>query len=229
MSGKCPKDGDLVRLSSYETIPEESERLFRHLAGCSRCSVRFAVLRQVKRDLGPRVEAFSSELDAKKAGPALSGAARQKLQELGRPGPTPQAPPRLFGLRWDTRLAAGFLAVLVVVASGIYLTAVRSPEYSHLRGPSIGLTLIEPAGTIPAPPAVFRWSPIANAENYLFELYDESLDLVHTCSTFLINELVLGAEIRNELVDGRTYLWTISARNGDGELLALRSGTFAIE
>jgi len=229
MSGKCPKDCDLVRLSLYETPHDESEKLFRHLAGCSRCSVRFAVLRQVKRDLRPKVEAFSREFDAEKAGPALSSAARQKLQELRRPGTTPQAPPRPFGFRLDIRLAAGFLAILVVVASGIYLTATRSPEYSLLRSPSIGPTLIEPAGTIPAPPAVFRWSPVANAENYIFELYDESLDRVHSCSTFLINELVLGAEIKAKLVKGRTYLWTISARDSDGELLASRSGTFAIE
>ena len=76
---------------------------------------------------------------------------------------------------------------------------------------------------------MFRWAPVLDAENYVFELFDDSLDRVHVCSTFLINELVLPADIRGKLVKGRTYLWSISAQDGDSDLLASRSGSFVIE
>ena len=101
--------------------------------------------------------------------------------------------------------------------------------YSDLRSPSAGPALFEPVGRIPDAPTVFRWSPVARAESYLFELYDESLERVHAGSTYLINELVLGAETKAKLAEGRTYLWSVSALDGDSELLATRSGSFVIE
>lgn len=236
MSAKCPKDSDLVRLSAYETSHDESERLFRHLADCPRCSTRFTVLRQVKRDLRPAVEAFAREFPADKAGPLLSGAARGKLQELDpppaqpqRPSPPPRSRATFLGLALNLRFAVGFLALLAVVATGIYMTATRSDVYSDLRSPSAGLALFEPVGRIPDAPKVFRWSPVARAESYFFELYDESLERVHVGSAYLINELVLGAEAKAKLAEGRTYLWTVSALDGDSEILATRSGSFVIE
>lgn len=235
MSAKCPKDSDLVRLSMRETLHDESERLFRHLADCTRCSARFAVLRQVKRDLRPAVESFAREFSADRAGPLLSSAARGKLQEPGRPAPppTPPPPPRsrltFLGLALNVRFAAGFLALLAVVAVGIYMTASRGAMYSNLRSPADALTLVEPAGRIPDPPRTFRWSPVPNAESYLFEIVDESLERVHFTATFLINELVLPAEVEARLVRGRTYVWTVSAQDAESELLAARSASFVIE
>lgn len=236
MSGKCPKDSDLVRLSMYEASHDESERLFRHLADCPRCSTRFAVLRQVKRDLSPAVEAFAREFPADKAGPLLSSAARGKLQELGSrpaPPPRPSPPPRsratFLGLALDLRFAAGFLALLAVVAAGIYMTATNDALYSDLRSPADVLTLIEPSGRVPRPPHAFRWSAVPDADHYNIELFDESLVLVHAGSAYLINELVLPADARAKLVEGRTYLWTVTAYDGDSELLATRSGSFVIE
>jgi hypothetical protein len=229
VSGPCPKDSDLVRLSKYETDQDESERLFRHLARCSRCSVRFAVLKQLDKDLRPKIEAFAREFDAEEAGPLLASAARKKLQAHESTVTTARPRPKPSGLTLNPRLAAAFLVFLAVVATGIYLTATKSDMYSSLRSASDSPTLFEPTGRISAPPTVFRWSPVARAESYVFDLYDESLERVHACSTYLINELVLGADIRAKLTEGKTYLWTVSARDGDSALLATRSGTFVIE
>ena len=229
MSGRCPTDGALIRLSMDETVARESEKLARHLVSCSRCSLRFEVLRQVKKDLRPKVEAFSRELSAAAAGPLLASAARKKLQELAMDRPIPPPRPRRFGVHFGLRFAAGFLTVLAVVAVGIYLTGARAVRYSDLRSPAVNPTLIEPIGSRSDVPGVFRWSPVQGAEEYLFELYDESLERVHVCSTFLINELVLPADIKAKLVKGRTYLWSISAQDGNSDLLTTRSGSFIIE
>lgn len=230
MSGKCPTDGALIRLSMNETSPRESEKLARHLVSCSRCSLRFDVLRQVKKDLRPNVEIFSREFSAAAAaGPLLASAARKKLQEFTPDRPIAPPRPRSFGVHFALRFATGFLAVLAVVAVGIYLTGARAIKYSDLRSPAVNPTLIEPIGAISVAPGVFRWSPVQGADEYLFELYDESLERVHVGSTFLINELVLPAGITAKLVRGWTYLWSISALDGDSNLLTSRSGSFIIE
>lgn len=229
MKSRCPKDSALIRLFMNETDPKESEKLARHLVACPRCSLRFEVLRQVKKDLRPKVDAFSREFDAAAAAPLLTSAARQELQGLK---PTPPITPSRsgpFGIRFSLRFAAGFLTLLAVVAAGIYMSASRAARYSELRSPTINPTLIEPIGTISDAPGVFRWSPVLDAENYVFELFDESLDRVHVCSIFLINEVVLPADTRAKFVKGRTYLWSISAHDGASNLLTSRSGSFIIE
>jgi len=229
MKSRCPKDSALIRLFMSETNPSESEKLTRHLVACPRCSLRFEVLRQVKKDLRPKVEAFSREFDAAAAGPLLTSAARQKLHGFELNQPIAQSRSGPFGIRFGLRFAAGFLTLLAVVAAGIYMSASRAARYSELRSPTINPTLIEPIGTISDAPGVFRWSPVVDAEDYLFELFDESLDRVHVCSTFLVNELVFPADTRAKLVKGRTYLWSISAHDGDSNLLTSRSGSFIIE
>jgi hypothetical protein len=211
MSASCPKDGSLVRLFMNETSPRETERLLRHLASCARCSFRFGVLRQVKRDLGPSVEAFAGSLEANALGP-------DRLVPPRRP----------IRMALSLRLAAGFLAAVAVVAAGSYLAVRRIHGYAQVRSPSPQLTLLAPSGEISNVPASFRWTPVLNAENYFLELTDDSLRQVFTISTFLITEAEIPREVRSGLVKGRPYVWSVTAHDGDGALLSSRSGSFVI-
>ena len=206
MNRKCPDDRALVRLATAASSPREKDRLLGHLAVCSRCSIRLSVLRQLKRDLAPQVEAFVGEHPSSRPsrfGPIVS----------------------LFGLRF----AAGFIAVFLVAASGAFLALSRAARHSELRSPAAKLTLLAPSAKVPSPPQLFRWSPVLNAENYNFELIDDSLERVHSDATFLINELALPADIRDKLIRGRTYVWTISAQDGGANVLTSRSASFVIE
>lgn len=220
MKSKCPGDSALVRLFLSECGPREKDRVLRHLANCSRCSLRFDVLRQIKRDLRPKVDTFAGEFDAAAAAPLLRRAARESAQA---------AKPKPFASFLSLKLAVGLLGVLVVASAAAFIALGPMARRSELRSPSLRLTLVAPIGTVSAPPALFRWTPVLDAESYGFWLTDDTLAPVHTNGTFLVNELVLPAAVRAKLVAGRSYLWTVSARDADANTLLTASGSFVIE
>lgn len=231
MKGKCPKDSALIALFMNELAPRGSERALRHLAACPRCSRRFGVLRQVKRDLEPKVDSFAAAHTPADAAALLRDAARDGIAALGsaipnRPSPSRSRP---FGMFFGLRFAAGLLALLAVLTAGAIFALTRFQRHAVLRSPSLTLTLLSPVGTIPAPPGVLRWTPVLNAESYSLELIDDSLNLVYRGSTFLITETLLPSQVLSGLAKGRTYVWSVSARDRDGSYITTRSGSFVIE
>lgn len=233
MKRKCPKDSALVALFMNELAPRESDRALRHLAACPRCSFRFNVLRQVKRDLEPKVESFAAAHAPADAAALLQGAARDGIAALGpavpaRPSPAPSRS-RPFGVFFGLRFAAGLLALLAVLTAGAFFALTRFHTHAVLRSPSLTLTLLAPVGTISAVPGVFRWTPVLNAESYYLELIDDSLNLVYQGSAFLITETLLPAPVRSGLAKGRTYVWSVAARDAYGSYITTRSGSFVIE
>ena len=220
MKSKCPGDSALVRLFMEECAPREKDRVLRHLADCSRCSLRFDVLRQIKRDLRPKVDAFAGEFDAAAAAPLLRRAARESAQA---------SKPKPFASFLSLKLAVGLLGVLVVASAAAFIALGPMARRSELRSPSPRLTLLAPIGSVSAPPTLFRWTPVLNAESYVLELTDDALKPVHRSGAFLVNELVLPPEVTSRLVPGRPYLWTVTAEDGDSNRLASRSGSFVIE
>jgi hypothetical protein len=217
-----------------ESGPPEADWLLRHLASCSRCTLRFDVLKQLNRELEPKVAAFVCEaaaLTADEASSALCRAASDRIPALRASLTPPPSSSRtgFFGSLLSLKFAFGFLAVLLVLSAVAYFALYKAPRQSEMRSPSLKLTLLAPVGTLSAPPGVFRWTPVLQAENYVLELIDDSLGRVHRGSTFLITELVLPAEIRSKLVKGRVYVWSVSAHDADSNLLTSRSGSFVIE
>jgi hypothetical protein len=234
MRGKCPIDSALIRLFMNEAGSDETDRLLRHLAACSRCTLRFDFLRQLNRELEPKVQAFIGEAGAQTpeaVSSALRRAASERIQAFRISLAPPSSSPRtgFFGSLLSLKFAVGFLAVLLVVSAVAYFALYKAPRQSELRSPSLKLTLLAPAGTLSAPPGVFRWTPVLHAENYVLELIDDSLSRVHRGSTFLVTELVLPAEIRSKLVKGRVYVWSVSAHDAESNLLTSRSVSFVIE
>jgi hypothetical protein len=225
-----PKDGALIALFMNE-LPPRKRRSLRHLAACSRCTVRFNVLRQVKRDLQPQVDSFAGAFGADEGASLLRVAAGQKIRSLDprHPGTRSTTLLRPFGMLSGLRFAVGFVAVLAVVTTGAYLTLARLRKHSELRSPSLKITLLEPVGTVSSAPGTFRWTPVTNAEDYYLELIDDTLVRVHAGSIFLITEATLPAAARSKLVKGRPYVWSISAYDADGNLVTTKSGSFTIE
>ena len=211
MTRRCPDDRTLIDVATGEAAPRVKDRTLGHLAVCSRCSVRYNVLRQLKRDLEPRVDAH------------LAPPAAPLVPVLGARGSSP------FAFFSGFRLAAVLALLILVVGAGAYLAVSRAYRHSDLRSPSSELTLLAPRSRVPSAPAVFRWTPVLNAEQYDLELIDDALERVHQGSTFLINEMAVPAAVRARLVPGRAYVWTVSAKDGDSNLLTTRSGSFVIE
>ena len=220
MTRRCPDDRTLINVATGEAAPRVKDRTLGHLAVCSRCSVRYDVLRQLKRDLHPRVEAFIEEHGHALAPGAPSGVLAPALQSR-------RSRPFAFtaALRW----APLFALIVLVTGTGAFLAVSRAARHSHLRSPSAKLTLLSPAGAVAAPPAVLRWSPVLRAEGYVVEVIDDALDSVHTDSAYFVNELVIPPAVRARLVKGKVYLWTVTARDKDSNLLTSGSASFVIE
>ena len=69
----------------------------------------------------------------------------------------------------------------------------------------------------------------ARPGHVVVEVIDDSLDSIHKDSAFFVNELVLPPAVRERLVKGRVYLWTVTARDKDSNLLTSGSASFVVE
>jgi hypothetical protein len=231
MKNRCPEDSVLIRLFMGDAPSREAARLSAHMGDCARCALRFDILKQLNRELKPQVEAFAGEISPVEAAPLLARAAADKMHALipDLPADRPTLLTRPSGIPLFVRFTAGFLAILAVIVVGAYLGLARGDKLSNLRSPSFKLALLEPSGRISSCPTVFRWTPVLQAENYVFELIDDSLHVVHNASTYLIHEYILPADVRSGLVKGRTYVWSISAYDSDSNLLTSGSGAFVLD
>lgn len=229
MKRKCPTDGALIALFMNEVALPKKEKLLGHLASCKRCTLRFDVLRQAKRELQPCVDTFADAFGADEGASLLRSVARQKILAFD-PGssrvPSRHGP---FGMLLGLRFATGLIALLVVSIAGGYILLTRLERHSELRSPSVRLTLLAPVGTLSAPPRILRWTPVLNAEDYAVDLIDDSLRRIHQSGTFIINEIEIPPDVRSKLVKGRTYVWSVSARDADNNVLTSRSASFTIE
>jgi hypothetical protein len=102
-----------------EAGPSETDRLLRHLAACSRCTLRFDFLRQLNRELEPKVQAFIGEAGAQTP-EAVSSALRRAASErihafrLSLAPSSSSSRTGFFGYLLSLKFAVGFLAVLLV-------------------------------------------------------------------------------------------------------------------
>lgn len=234
MNGKCPKDSALIALFMNEASARDTERLLRHLARCARCALRFNVLRQVKRDLQPHLDAFAKTCGPDEGVSLLRNAARQKARALD--PDLPAAASRAHDLRvrpWGPiqgfRSAVAGVILFAAAAGGAYLALHRPPRAAELRSAYPKLALLAPLGALRSAPGLFRWTPVLHAEDYSLEILDDSLDQIYIGGTFLVTEALLPASARSRLVRGRSYVWSITAEDGDGNILATETGSFTIE
>jgi hypothetical protein len=220
----CPADSELIALltNAPAPAPRHTDKLLRHLAACSRCSRRFAVLREVKRDLQPHVDSYVVSVPSAAGSAALREAALRGLASLS-PAPA-SLHPALRLRRW----AFAALFFLIIATAGVYFALSSIQARSELRSPAPTLTLVSPVGSLRDVPSFLRWKPFHNAESYMLEIVDDGLERLFSSSTYLITELRLPAEVRSRLVPGRTYVWSVMAKDIDGNIMTTRSASFAI-
>lgn len=226
-SKKCLSDDEFIALLLGEKSSHATGLLLGHIALCPVCSFRFDFLNRLRAEAEPKIADFTSRVTPSEAGPLLHKIARERLAELAAretSAPVRLSPPRRSRLMF--RFAFGLLGVLLIAAAAGYLTLNHLRERAVLRSPALKLELLEPVGKISRPPAIFRWTPVLHAEDYRLELIDDSLQPVYSSGTYLVTEHAIPAEVRAMIVRGRTYVWSIKALDGDGNLLLSESGHF---
>jgi hypothetical protein len=196
----CPSDEALILFFRRETGRAEIEALADHVRLCPRCRVRFEALRLVEAEVLSRREEFLG-LAGKSLG-EIRGAAKNTF-------------PR--GLRhWAPKAAA---ALLTIAAAGAAFLLILKPaaQDGTLRSPaSARLRLISPAGRLAQAPTVFRWSEIPEANYYLYELTEDTLETIVASTTTFGPSFTLTPEMRARLKPGRTYIWSVEAHSDDG-------------
>jgi len=132
----------------------------------------------------------------------------------------------VFSWRLGRKLIAVVGSAVILLAAGIFL--LKFEKSAAYRGNGGGrLVLLEPAQTLKRPPSVFKWTPVKGADDYIFKLIDEELNiLLRTGGKY--TELALSADKASKLVWGKTYVWTIEAYDDESRILDRSSKSFEL-
>jgi hypothetical protein len=76
--------------------------------------------------------------------------------------------------------------------------------------------LLEPHGSLKRPPAVFKWTPVKNAEKYVFELINNDLQTVVQTEIITATDFSMPAEVQEKIVRGKTYIWSVEVYDDEG-------------
>ncbi len=128
---------------------------------------------------------------------------------------------------WSLWLAAGGAAALVVALAGLVLLGGMLSTSPAPEQDVPAVTVIEPSGTLDAPPRSLRWRPVPEATSYIVTAEREgSGDVVfHRASASAGLELKPG---ELALLGPGSYRWTVEGRSGTGRVLARGEAWFRV-
>lgn len=218
----CPAEGVFLQAFLRESAAVDKENLAKHAAACPRCLRKFNVLVKLEAELKAREKRIEDESLSKTEMNALEKMARQRLRDL-----TGQLTKPFFKSRAGVGVTLG--VSLAFTALGYLLLERNSSPQLVLRGvPSQELQLIKPRGTLREAPEVFSWTEVKGREAFIFVLVDEELNTVYR-TKLSAPQAHLPAEVKNNLVKGKTYLWTVEAQDKECGVLASDYLAFEIE
>jgi len=218
----CPGQDDFVGAMMGELSKSDGQSFFSHLSACPGCRLKFEALAELEAELEARKSQFPEAGLSAAEEKALRKLGRQRLRELPGRGRRLIPPP----LRLP---AAAVAAGLVLILLGYYFF-VRIPSSNQaLRGSqSQEIRLLEPGEKCKRAPEVFRWTDVEGEDGFLLTIIDDELNTIFYDGV-KETELRLPAEVRDRLRPGKTYLWTVEAKDEDDKLLATASVYFEIE
>jgi hypothetical protein len=218
----CPTEGVFLQAFLGGTATAEKENLAKHASVCPRCLRKFNVLIELEAELKAREKDIDDKSLSKKETEALAKMARQRLRGLSGRASRP-----FIRSRANVGLALGVSLVLAVL--GYFLLLRNSSPKVVLRGvPSQELQLIKPRGILKEVPEVFAWTEVKGRRTFIFTLVDEELNLIYK-TNLSTPQAHLPAEVKDNLVKGKTYLWTVEAQDKGCSVLASDYLAFKIE
>ena len=217
---KCPGDDMLLGAFLLELDAASRERIAGHVAACTLCRRKQAVLAEIAGELRTRAESLPVEMtpDEGAALRKMAGAEIKKLRGKRLSDPVPRAHPY--------RAAAAAAVLVMVAAAGIFFFS-RSGRQDVDRGDRGGIRLVEPAGTSDRAPAVFRWTPVRNADIYRFEIFDEELRSI-VVRAVKSASVTLAPEEMGAIRPDQPYYWDVEAVDDAGRPLASGRRSFVV-
>ena len=116
-------------------------------------------------------------------------------------------------------------ALLLAGVAFFLLEHKRDMGYRGDRGEKLVLT--EPKEILARPPSLFKWTPVKGVDGYNFKLVDEDLNTILRSGS-RTTQIVLTDAVRAKLVRGKTYVWTVEARDDESRVLDSASSSFEI-
>lgn len=225
----CPSPDQIIELLEGTLSARERIRLADHLAGCALCCEEYLFL----RDLRLPTDELVAELETWARG---RGSAQ---------GRAPERPPRGDGAvpvirpekkRRDPRpwrFVFGTAATALTVA----LLIVFVPRLKKLwqgesrMSPARGIELISPrnGARISRQAAFFRWKPIARAEHYVLEIFDEALAPVWKSPEIRTNVYSFTHGLPRELSPLKAYYWVVTGFLPDESRVESGVGSFVLK
>lgn len=215
---------------------EEAEAVRRHLEACPSCGLELKRLQ--------RFATIDSDEEVTRKGEWLYARTRleKELREKIIPAATaPRA--RIILLRRAARAARWLVPAAAAAAVIVFMIARYSanerpgaptPESkrSVMRGaPPVvhGIELMEPAGEIAAPPAIFKWKSERKDDSFTLEIFTPRLDRIALQRNIKESSWAAPDSLRSALKPGVVYLWCVRGYRGLERATASPNGWFKIK
>jgi hypothetical protein len=206
------------------TTPDHVKaRVEGHLSSCPRCRSELTMLRS-----------FQAAEPVKEEGAAVGWiVARLKIQQQQLAGTAAVKAPReraswwsgLLSFRPRTAILAGAAVLVALFVARIAQRPAQEPDLRADAGRggevlrSQEIAVVNPSGDLQAPPAEFRWQPVAGAVSYSILVTEVDHTVVWTGES-TETKLAIPAEIRSRMVAQKPFLWQVTAFNARGDKAA---------
>jgi hypothetical protein len=201
----CPSLEELLFSFHSRTGIKNKRKIIDHVTQCAYCVRDFMLVLEVER----AKEHFVVE---------LGGILAKRL----RASKKRRLPGNIFLSCGFWQYAATALGIMLLSASFFTLLQKTFPFSGRSSlsrfSPQVQIQSLEPNHkTVAKSGLIFKWKPIAVAEYYVLEIYDETFVLVWKSPEIRGPKVTPPPEILEKLVPSRTYLWMLTAHMTSGK------------
>jgi hypothetical protein len=220
----CPEDDVFLRVFLESAEESGRETFIDHVFHCGRCRIKFDALQSLGGELKNAEAEFPEAALAPREAKMFRKMANARIREIKS---ARRRPGGAAFLRRPKTLAWAVPALLTIVLAGYFL-CLRLTDNSTMRNSKgSNIQLIAPRGRLTEAPSVFSWKPYDNADRYFYKLVDEDLNTVVSGDT-IGRTFIIDNMLRQKLVKGKTYLWSVEARADNEAPIASTKETFVI-
>lgn len=127
-------------------------------------------------------------------------------------------------------LSWGIGIFVIIAVVGVYLFLPRAEQEVPVVAGSLVIQQFEPrGGRLEAAPEGFRWESISGRYDYVFKLFVEGTPAPLVEQQVKDPMLRLTSEQRAQIQEGKSYVWTVTARRRDGSAIGTGKARFQLQ
>lgn len=220
----CPSPHQIAALFGTTLSKHKRAEITDHIIECRPCADEFDSWRKLFQQRELLIEDLCSWAAHCKSDPD------GKHIRNSRAGYVPFLPKEEASQRrrlWPYALAASavFLGLLLVL--GPKSVFKNSRQIPYRSSSSRKIELIRPrSGESIGRNAFFQWTPLAGADFYVLEIFNEALTPVWKSPELVQSRILVPPEIRQNWPSRKTYYWLVTAALADGRRIESRIGIF---